>query len=168
MEPRKPYPSDVSDDEWAFVAPYLALVSEDAKQRVYPLREVFDGLRYIVKTGGQWRWMPHDLPPWPEGYQQTRRWRAAGRSEAIIRDLRAIPRPAAGRAAQPSAAAFDSQTLRSAPERGGHAGYDGALAGFGSSSRWPVVGRQAPLLTADRRGVRLRSARQGRGRCPRG
>ena len=57
------YPSDVSDDEWAFAAPYLALMREDAPQRKYPLREVFNGLRYIVKTGGQWRWMPHDLPP---------------------------------------------------------------------------------------------------------
>jgi hypothetical protein len=52
-ESRKPYPSDVSDEEWAFVAPYLALVREDAKQRTHSLREVFDGLRYIVKTGGQ-------------------------------------------------------------------------------------------------------------------
>ena len=132
MEPRKPYPSDVSDDEWAFVAPYLALVSEDAKQRVYPLREVFNGLRYIVKTGGQWRWMPHDLPPWPAVYQQTRRWLAAGCFEAILHDLRALLRLAEGRRPQPTAAAFDSQTLQSTPESGGHAGYDGAKRRKGS------------------------------------
>jgi transposase len=132
MEPRKPYPSDVSDDEWAFVAPYLALVSEDAKQRVYPLREVFNGLRYIVKTGGQWRWMPHDLPPWPAVYQQTRRWLAAGCFEAILHDLRALLRLAEGRRPQPTAAVFDSQTLQSTPESGGHAGYDGAKRRKGS------------------------------------
>lgn len=132
MEPRKPYPSDASDDEWAFVAPYLALVKEDAKQRVYPLREVFNGLRYIVKTGGQWRWMPHDLPPWPVVYQQTRRWLRAGCFEAILHDLRGILRLAEGRRPQPSAAVFDSQTLQSTPESGGHAGYDGAKRRRGS------------------------------------
>src|SRR6188472_4012072 len=52
---RKPYPSDVSDDEWALLAPYLTLLPEDAGQRDYPLREAFNGLRYIIKTGAQWR-----------------------------------------------------------------------------------------------------------------
>jgi len=75
---RKPYPSDVSDDEWAFVAPYLVLLGEDASQRRYPLCEVFSGLRSIVKTGAHWRMMPHDSPPWPVVYQQMRRWMAAG------------------------------------------------------------------------------------------
>ena len=55
METRQAYPSDVNDDEWAFVAPYLTLMSEEAPQRRYPLREVFNGLRYVVKTGTQWR-----------------------------------------------------------------------------------------------------------------
>ena len=122
---RKPYPSDVSDDEWAFVAPYLTLMTEDAPQRKYPLREVFNGLRYIVKTGGQWRWMPHDLPPWPTVYQQTQRWLEAGSFEAIVHDLRALLRLAEGRRAEPTAVVFDSQTLQSTPESGGHGGYDG-------------------------------------------
>ena len=60
---RKPYPSDVSDDEWALVAPYLTLLPEDAGQREHPVRELFNGLRYILKTGAPWRWMPNDLPP---------------------------------------------------------------------------------------------------------
>jgi len=64
MIARKPYPSDVSDDEWALVAPYLTLLPDSAKQREHPLCEVFNGLRYIVKTGAPWRWMPNDLPPW--------------------------------------------------------------------------------------------------------
>src|ERR1700759_1642109 len=69
---RKPYPSDVSDEEWALIAPYLTLLPEDAGQRDYPLREAFNGLRYIIKTGAQWRAMPHDLPPWAAVYQQAR------------------------------------------------------------------------------------------------
>jgi transposase len=129
---RKPYPSDVSDDEWAFVAPYLTLMTGDAPQRKYSLREVFNGLRYIVKTGGQWRWMPHDLPPWSMVYQQTQRWLAAGSFEAIIHDLRTVLRLAAGRQPEPTAAIFDSQTLQSTPESGGHGGYDGAKRRKGS------------------------------------
>jgi transposase len=61
---RKSYPTDVSDDEWAFVAPYLTLMTQDAPQRVHAVREVFNGLRYIVRTGAHWRMLPHDLPPW--------------------------------------------------------------------------------------------------------
>jgi transposase len=73
MANRKPYPSDVSDEEWAFVAPYLALIREDAPQREHDLREVFNALRWIVRTGSQWRYMPHNLlPPWEAVYQQTR------------------------------------------------------------------------------------------------
>ena len=67
---RKAYPSDVSDEEWALVASYLTLMTEDAPQRDFPLREVFNGLRWIVRTGAQRRLMPHDLPPWHVVYQQ--------------------------------------------------------------------------------------------------
>ena len=61
---RQIYPSDVSDEEWDFVASYLTLMTEEAPQREHDLREVFNGLRWIVRTGAQWRMMPHDLPPW--------------------------------------------------------------------------------------------------------
>ncbi len=123
---RKPYPSDVSDEEWAFVAPYLTLMDEAAPQRRHDLREVFNGLRFIVRGGLQWRLMPHDLPPWPVVYQQTRRWLAAGVFEAIVHDLRTLLRLAEGRRAEPTAAILDSRTLQSAPESGARAGYDGA------------------------------------------
>jgi transposase len=123
---RKPYPSDVSDDEWAFVAPYLTLMKEDAPQRDYCLREVFNGLRWIVRTGAQWRMMPNDLPPWFTVFQQTQRWIRAGVFEAMVSDLRQLLRLACGRAAEPSAAIFDSRTLQSTPESGERAGYDGA------------------------------------------
>src|ERR671916_213323 len=87
---RKPYPSDVSDDEWALVAPYLMLLPEAAGQRGHSLREVFNGLRYIIKTGAPWRWMPNDLPPWAAVYQQAQRWLNAGCFEELAHDLRAV------------------------------------------------------------------------------
>src|SRR5215217_1768704 len=90
MATRKPYPSDVSDEQWAFVAPYLALVREDAPQRNHDLREAFNGLRWIVRTGSAWRYMPHDLPPWEAVYQQTRRWLSAGVLEEMVHDLRVL------------------------------------------------------------------------------
>ena len=116
---RKAYPSDVSDDEWAFVAPCLTLMTEDAPQREHSLREVFNGLRYIVRTGIQWRFLPNDLPPWYTVYQQTQRWVKAGVFEDLVHDLRMLLREIAGRNPQPSAAIFDSRTLQSTPESGG-------------------------------------------------
>jgi transposase len=129
---RKAYPSDVSDEEWSFLAPYLTLMSEDAPQRDHSLREVLNGLRWIIRTGAQWRMMPHDLPPWAAVYQQTQRWLRVGVFETIVNDLRAVLRLAEGRQEQPSAAIFDSRTLQSSPESGHRAGYDGAKRRKGS------------------------------------
>lgn len=81
---RAAYPSDVSDEEWTLVAPYLTLMTEDAPQREHPLREVFNGLRHIVRTGAAWRLMPYDLPPWYTVYQQTQRWLAAGVLKELV------------------------------------------------------------------------------------
>jgi transposase len=122
---RKPYPTDVSDDEWAFVAPYLTLMTEDAPQRRHDLREVFNALRWIVHTGAPWRYLPGDLPPWQTVYQQTRRWLDAGVFAAMVHDLRALLRWTEGRADTPTAVIFDSATRQSTPESGHRAGYDG-------------------------------------------
>jgi transposase len=138
METRKLYPSDVSDEEWSFVAPYLTLLPLDAGQRQHDLREVFNALRFIVKTGMQWRMMPNDLPPWYTVYQQTQRWLAAGSFEAIVHDLRVMLRLAVGRKAQPSAAIFDARTMQSTPESGSRAGYDGAKRKKGSKVHMAV------------------------------
>lgn len=129
---RKPYSTDVSDDEWAFVAPYLALLPEEAGQRRHDLREVFNGLRYVIKGGVTWRLVPNDLPPWEIIYQQTQRWLKAGVFEAMVHDLRLLLRTFAERKGRPSAVILDSRTLRSTPESGARASYDGAKRKKGS------------------------------------
>ena len=103
---RQNYPSDVSDEEWAFCAPYLTLMKEDAPQREHSLRELFNGLRWFVR---------------------------AGCFENIAADLRLLLRLRAGRAAAPSAAILDSRTLQSSPESGARTGYDGAKKRKGST-----------------------------------
>jgi transposase len=138
QQSRKPYPSDVSDEEWAFVAPYLVLMREDAPQREYPLREVFNALRYLVRCGGPWRMLPHDLPPWDVVYGQMRRWLEAGVFPRMTQDLRALLRLLEGRSAQPTAAILDSRTLQSTPESGARAGVDGAKKKNGSKVHMAV------------------------------
>jgi transposase len=135
---RKPYPTDVTDEEWAFVAPYLALLPEAAGQRRYALREVFNALRWIVRAGAPWRLLPTNFPPWPTVYQQTQRWIAAGCFEAIVHDLRAILRLVTGRAPQPTAVVLDGRTLQSTPESGHRAGYDGHKKKKGSKTHGAV------------------------------
>jgi transposase len=124
-EKRKQYPSDVSDEEWSFCINYLTLMKEQAPQRDYPLRQVFNALRYLIGAGGAWRMLPNDLPPWNVVYQQTQRWIKAGCFQAMAHDLRAILRVALERQADPSAVILDSRTVQSTPESGLRAGFDG-------------------------------------------
>ena len=138
MEIRKGYPTDISDEEWVFVAPYLTLMKEDAPQREHSLREVFNGLRYVLKTGATWRMMPHDLPPWEAVYQQAQRWIKAGVFEALVDDLRMLLRLEVGREENPSAVILDSRTLQSSPESGARAGYNGAKRRKGSKVHMAV------------------------------
>ena len=122
---RKPYPTDVSDEEWAFVEPYLVLLRPDAPQRQHPLREVFNALRWIVRAGAPWRLLPTNFPPWAAVYQQTQRWINAGCFEDMVDDLRETLREAVGKKAQPTAIILDAQTLQGTIESGARAGYDG-------------------------------------------
>ena len=129
---RKLYPSDVTDDEWDFVVPYLTLMREDAPQREHDLRDVFNALRWMVRSGSPWRYLANDLPPWEVVYQQTQRWIKAGVFETMAHDLRELLRMVQGRTPDPSAAIIDSRTLQSTPESGHRAGYDGAKRKKGS------------------------------------
>ncbi len=129
---RPPYPTDVNDDEWAFVAPYLTLMTPDAPRRVHDLREVCNGVRWRVRAGAGWRLLPHDFPPWAAVYRQTRRWIKAAVFADIVRDLRVVLRSAAGRDPRPTATILDSRTLQSSVESGTRAGYDGGKRKRGS------------------------------------
>jgi transposase len=135
---RQVYPTDVSDDEWAFVAPYVTLMREDAPQRDYSLREVFNALRWLARAGAPWRLLPHDFPPWYTVYQQAQRWFAAGVFDVMVADLRAVLRLLAGREEEPSAMVLDSRTLQSSRESGPRAGYDGAKKRRGSKVHMAV------------------------------
>jgi transposase len=129
---RNPYPSDVTDEEWSLVVPYLTLMKEVAPQRDYWLRELFNALRYMIRYGIAWRAMPNDFPPWQIVHYQAHRWLAAKCFEVLAQGLRAVLRLAAGRTEEPTAAIIDSRTLRSTPESGNRAGYDGAKRKRGS------------------------------------
>jgi transposase len=125
MDTRKRYPSDTTDEEWNFVAPYLTLMKEESPQRAYKMRDVFDALRWMCRSGSPWRYLPGDFPPWEVVYQQSQRWIKAGVFESIVHDLRAVIRRAQGRNEQPSAVVLDGRTLKSTPESGNRAGFDG-------------------------------------------
>jgi len=122
---RKPHRSGVSDEEWAFAAPYLALMTGDAPQREHSLREVLDGLRYIVHTSMQRQSMAHDLPPWYTVYQPRAKLAEGG----CVRGCRTRPAYADARdrglALLPHGEILDSRALQSSPEGGERAGNDG-------------------------------------------
>ena len=144
MARHKQYPTDVTDEEWSFAAPYLALIDERAAQRQHDLREVFNALRWMARAGAPWRMLPGDFPPWEAVYQQTRRWLQAGCFEAMVSDLRSVIRVAQGRQGQPSAAVLDGRTLQSSCESGPRAGYDGYKRRNGSKVHMAVDTLSAP------------------------
>ena len=91
-------------------------MTEEAPQREYALRDVFNGLRWFVRAGCPWRMMPNDLPPWNVVHQQAMRWIKAGAFETMAHDLRELLRTLLERPEQPSAAIYDSRTLQAAPQ----------------------------------------------------
>jgi len=119
------YQSDVSEEEWAFCAPYLTLMKEDAPQRDYSSREIFNAVRYMVRAGCPWRMIPNDLPPWSTVHAQAQRWIKAGCWEVMAHDLRAVLRLLADRNTEPTAVILDGRTMQSTPESGARGGYDG-------------------------------------------
>ena len=122
---REHYPSDVSDEEWGFVAPYVTLMTQDAPQREHSLCEVFNALRWMVRSGSPWRYLPNDFPRWEVVYQPTQRWLKAGCLEAMVHDLRLALRVLHERKPTSTAAIYASRTLSWTPESGQRAGYNG-------------------------------------------
>ncbi len=120
---RKLYPSDLSDEEWAKLKPHLLKPPGRGAPRRVNLREVINALRYLSRTGCQWRMLPHDLPPWEIVYYYFRHWRDDGTWERLNRELRIEVRLSVGKDPEPSAAILDSQSVK-ATEMSEGRGYD--------------------------------------------
>lgn len=123
------YPSNSTDAEWAIVEPLLTAGSQRGRHRRHSLRQVWNALRFQLNTGCQWRSLPRDFPPWWVVYQQFRRWADEGRLVQIEQALVGQVRLRTKRHEHPSLAILDSQTVKSTPESGQDAGFDGGKKG---------------------------------------
>ena len=120
---RRPYLTDLTDAQWTRIAPLLPPAKsgpQGGRPRTVDLREVLNGIFYFLKSGGEWRLLPHDLPPWGTVHYYYRQWRLAGVWPQIHDLLRTQVREAAGREASPSAAILDSQSVKTT-KKGGRA-----------------------------------------------
>jgi putative transposase len=112
LMPRKAYPTDLNDKEWAVIEPYVPKPKTGGRPAEHSRREIINAIAYVLRSGCAWRLMPHDLPPWSTVYDYFRQWRIDGTWERINTALREKLRTTIGREAEPSAAIIDSQTVK--------------------------------------------------------
>ena len=118
MDTRKAYPTDLTGPQWAQVSRFIPAPKPGGRPAKYQRREIVNALLYVVRTGCQWRAMPHDLPPWRITYWYFMPWRRDGTLQRLHDELRGDLRVAEGRQRQPSAAVLDSQSSKTT-EKGG-------------------------------------------------
>src|SRR5215204_6157846 len=121
---RKPYPSDLSDAQWTRLRSYLPAPKAQGRPRTHSLRDVFDAIFYVLKSGCHWRLLPHDFPPWSTVYYHFRRFRLKGLWSLILKVVRAAERKSVGKNPQPTAAIMDSQSVKTVEESAHPSGYD--------------------------------------------
>ena len=139
MEPRKPYPTDLSNKEWNLIEHLVPAAKPGGRPEKYPKREIMDAIFYILRGGCAWRLLPHDFPPWQIVYQYFWRWRHDGTWQRMHDLLRGDVRVAAGKRRQPSAGIIDSQSVKTT-EKGGSGGMmpaNRSKAASGTSSSIP-------------------------------
>jgi len=118
MDTRQPYPSDLTGPQWAQVSRFIPAPKKGGRPAKYDRREIVNALLYVSRTGCQWPALPHDLPPWAIVYRYFGRWKKDGTLDRLHDELRGDLRRAEGRGRQPSAAALDSQSVKTT-EKGG-------------------------------------------------
>lgn len=158
---RRPYPTDLTDEEWKYLSPLLPAEKPRGRPRMHSVREICDAIFYVVRGGCPWRMLPHDFPPWSTVYYWFRRWRLDGLWQRMLVALRRATRRKEGRDLEPSAAIVDSQSVRIAEESGGIKGYDTAKNVPGrkrhllvDTSGLLLAGRVTPASISDNRGAR--------------
>jgi transposase len=130
---RTRYPSDLTDAEWTVLEPLIPAPQPGGRPARHARREIVDAILYVLRTGCQWRALPHDLPPWGTVWWYFRQWREAGVWEQVNAALRAQARLRVGRQPTPSAAILDSQSAKTT-EKGGRAATTQASTSRGASA----------------------------------
>src|SRR5919199_5287851 len=159
---RKPYTTDLSDAQWEYIEPHLPTPKGHGRPRTHSLREILNAVFYLLKSGCQWRLLPHDFPRWSTVYHYFRKWGIDGTWERINRAIRERLRARLNRDPQPSAGIVDSQSIKTTGVGGKERGYDGGKK-IDGRKRHLLVDTQGLVLEArlhsaqiqDREGIEL-------------